>query len=436
MTHIRTRKDSTERLTKVDLTLSETTLLEVKIEVDVKKRLQTILGFGGAFTEASTYNLSRINPVARGKAMKAYFDPVEGLGYTLGRVSIHGCDFSLGSYLYIKDYDDTLESFDISRDQPIIDTILVAAKLAGQPIKILASPWTPPFWMKTNHSPIQGGKLIPSYYQTWADYFVRFISAYEKAGVDIFGVTVQNEPLAVQRWDSCIYDHEEERDFVKVLGQTFEAHGLQDKKILIWDHNRDVMVERAKAIYDDPVARRYVWGTAFHWYDNEQFNEVRKHAELFPDKHLLFTEGCQERGPHFDEYAVGERYGRNMINDLRNQTEGYIDWNLFLDDTGGPNHVNNLCSAPVMFKIFQEEVVLMPAYYYIGHISRYVRPGAVQLASSGHDGLWYVVFENNDQSKVVIIQNEQDEDVNVFISGLGDEIRFTCLKHSISTLLI
>lgn len=434
MRHIRTSNRDNERLDEI--IVNEIFPLEkATITVDPKQKMQKIIGFGGAFTEASAYNLLRVNKEERQKAIDAYFDPVDGLGYTIGRVSIHGCDFSLNSYLYIDDYDDTLESFSINRDQPIIELIKDASKARGQNIKILASPWTPPFWMKDNKSPIKGGKLLPKYDDIWANYFVKFIRAYEKAGIDIFSVTVQNEPMAVQRWDSCIYEAEDEARFVKVLGKTFEREKL-DQKIYIWDHNRDLMFDRTKKVLSDPEAYKYVYGTAFHWYDNELFDEVKKTHDAFPDKHLLFTEGCQENGPHQGDYVVGERYGRNIIHDLRNYNEGYIDWNLFLDDTGGPNHVNNLCSSPILVNIFQENILKNPSYYYIGHFSKYIKPGAVQLASSVNQGLFTVAFENPNGSTIVVIQNEKEKDFTVDIQGFDQKIKFLSKAHSISTIII
>jgi glucosylceramidase len=434
MRHIRTSKRDNERLEEI--IVDEIFPLEKAIiQIDTNQKMQTIIGFGGAFTEASAYNLLRVNKEERQKAIKAYFDPVDGLGYSIGRVSIHGCDFSLNSYLYIDDFDDTLDSFSIKRDQPIIDLIKEASRHRGQNIKILASPWTPPFWMKDNQSPIKGGKLLPKYDQIWANYFVKFIRTYEKAGVDVFSVTVQNEPMAVQRWDSCIYEAEDEARFVKVLGKTFEKENL-DQKIYIWDHNRDLMFDRTKKVLADKEASKYVYGTAFHWYDNELFDEVKKTHDAFPDKHLIFTEGCQEGGPHPGEYAVGERYGRNIINDLRNYNEGYIDWNLFLDDTGGPNHVNNLCSSPILLNIFQEQLLKNPSYYYIGHFSKYIKPGAIQIASSINQGLYTVAFENPNGSKIVVIQNEKDQDFTIEIKGLHQSIKCLSKSHSISTLII
>lgn len=433
MRHIRTSLQDIERFKVVD-NKEALPNHSVDIIIDESIEKQTIIGFGGAFTEASAYNLSRINKQERLKAIKAYFDPIDGLNYSLGRVSIHGCDFSLGSYLYIDDYDDSLDSFSIKRDQPIIDLIHDASKIRNEKIKIMASPWTPPFWMKDNGLPIKGGKLLPKYDQTWANYFVKFIKAYEQKGVEIFSVTVQNEPMAVQRWDSCIYEAKDEARFVKVLGKTLKDHNL-NQHIYIWDHNRDQMRERTKAILMDKEAYPYVYGTAFHWYDQEEFDEVRKTHEDFPEKHLIFTEGCQENGPHKGEYQVGERYGRNIISDLKNYNEGYIDWNLFLDDTGGPNHVNNLCSAPIIINIFHEEVYKNPSYYYIGHFSKYIQPGAIQIDSRGTDDLYYVSFKNLDGSIVIVIQNEKEQDYQVKINGLAKKVAVLSKAHSISTLI-
>lgn len=435
MKHFRTSLKHEERLTQVPLEIPSLKSVE-KIHFDVHDLGQTIIGFGGAFTESSAYNLGRINKDVRDQAIKAYFDPEEGIGYTMGRVSIHGCDFSLGSYLYIDDYDDSLESFDIKRDAPILNLIQDAQRYAKTDIQLIASPWTPPFWMKDNQSPIFGGKLLPKYDATWANYFVKFIEAYEKAGAHIFAVTIQNEPLAKQRWDSCIFEHEDELRFLKVLGPTLEKAGYQHKHILVWDHNRDVMVERASHIYKDPVGYQYAWGTAFHWYDNEQFDEVKKLHDKYPEKHLIFTEGCQEGGPHFGDYAVAERYGRNLMHDLRNGTEAYVDWNLFLDDTGGPNHVNNLCSSPVMLKIFHEQVVMNPSYFYVGHFSKFIKPGAIQIKGRGSDSLLYIAFKNLDGSEVVVIMNGQDTDQTVQVSGLKSDIHTTIIGRSISTFII
>ncbi len=426
-----------------ELRLKETNQVSVTsnsgvITLNPQKTFQTMLGFGGAFTESACYNLYRVNKEVREKALRLYFDKEEGIGYTLGRVSIHSSDFSLYSYTYIDEGDKELKTFDISHEfKFVIPTIKRAQEIAGTEIKLLGSPWSPAPFMKDNNSPIRGGKLLPEYMQSWANYYKRFIQEFRKAGLNIWGITVQNEPQAVQRWDSCIYSGEEERDFVKnYLGPTIKKGDTKDVNILIWDHNRDIMVERAKAVLNDKKASKYVWGTAFHWYVSEAFDEVGKTHELFPDKGLLFSEGCIEGAHLIGRWENGERYARNMIGDINNYCEGYIDWNLFLDELGGPNHVNNLCSAPIILRIFNEQIFLESSYYYIGHISKFVKPGAKRIEKIGSSSLNDVAFVNPNGEIVYVALNETDNDVKSSVSVFNKTYEFEVPKHSIITLVI
>jgi glucosylceramidase len=434
---IKTEKDSTKRFFEEDVKVIKST--QADFSIDLNQTYQEMIGFGGAFTEASAYNLLRINEKQRDAAIKAYFDKEEGLGYTIGRVSIHGCDFSLNSYTYIEEGDKELKTFDISRDQKaVIPLIKDAEKHAKEPIQILGSPWSPPAFMKDNNSMIHGGKLLPEYMQSWANYYVKFVEEYRKSGITIWGLTVQNEPAAVQRWDSCIYSGEEERDFIKnYLGPTLKNSSAKDVNLLIWDHNRDIIVERAKAVLEDEEAAQYVWGTAFHWYVSEEFENVGKVHDLFPDKGLLFTEGCQEGGVHFNSWDTGERYARNMIGDFLNHCQGYIDWNLFLDNTGGPNHVNNLCDSPIIIDIFPENLVHQSSYYYIGHFSKYVRPGALRVGlNNTHQELKAVAFKNVDGSVVLVVLNESEKDFTYTVSLEGKTVEVQIKGHSINTVLL
>jgi len=432
---IRTEKNSDKRFFKEDL---QATNLKPTVHIDDSVTYQSILGFGGAFTESSAYNLSRINKEQREKAIQAYFDPKEGLGYTIGRVSIHSCDFSLNSYTYIQEGDKDLKTFNISRDEELVIPLIKDAQKYSGPIQLLASPWSPPAFMKDNNSMIKGGKLLPEYYQSWANYYVRFIEAYRKHNLSMWGVTIQNEPAANQRWDSCVYTGEEERDFIKnYLGPTFVNSSAKDVNILIWDHNRDIMVERAKVVLEDKEAAKYVWGTGFHWYVSEAFENVGKVHELFPDKGLLFTEGCQEEGVHWDSFKTGERYARNMIGDFNNFCEGYIDWNLFLDNTGGPNHVNNLCDAPIIVDIFPEKLVFQSSYYYIGHFSKYIRPEAKRVkVEQDNKNLQMTAFKNVDGSIALVILNETDQSEDVVVSYHNKTYAVTLDNHSIITILL
>lgn len=432
-----TEKDSDKRFHVQELKESPKSN-KVDFVIDDKSEFQTMIGFGGAFTESAAYNLSRVNKEVREKAIKAYFDKEEGLGYTLGRVSIHSCDFSLNSYTYIEEGDIELKTFDISRDlKLVVPLIKDAEKYAEESISLLASPWSPPAFMKTNNSMLRGGELLPKYFDSWANYYVKFIEEYRKLGLTLWGITVQNEPAAVQRWDSCIYSAEQERDFVKNhLGPIMGKNKVDDVKILIWDHNRDIMVERAKTVLEDKEASKYVWGTAFHWYVSEAFENVGKVHDLFPDKGLLFTEGCQEGGVHFNSWKTGERYARNMIGDFNNWCQGYIDWNLFLDNTGGPNHVNNLCDAPIIVDIFPENLIHQSSYYYIGHFSKYVRPGAVRIGLKNNTSLQSVAFKNSDSSIAFIVLNETTDDQSFTFEYNHKSYTQTIKNNSIMTIIL
>ncbi len=437
-----TAKDTGERLTPKEAIVFSPRMGSGAADVELSPELefQKMIGFGGAFTEAAAYTLSRMSPEKRAEVIHRYFHPVEGLGYSMGRVHIHSCDFALENYTYVDDHDTELATFDISHDYKwVLPLIKEAMQVKGGPFTMLASPWSPPAWMKTNGEMNNGGSLIPEYAEVWARYYTKFIEAYGKEGVPIWAVSVQNEPAAVQVWDSCIYSAEEERDFVKNhLGPVMHQAGLSDVKIVIWDHNRDIMVERASAVLSDPETARYVWGTGIHWYGGEEFDKVEKVHELFPDKHLLFTEGCQEGGVKLGEWFTGERYGRNMIGDLNAWTEGYLDWNLVLDENGGPNHVGNLCDAPIIADTTTDELHYNSSYYYIGHFSKFIAPGAVRigLKSEVGGGILSTAFRNPDGSIAVVLMNESKEVRSVTL-GLGEEVASCELSpHSIVTYLI
>lgn len=435
----RTAKDTGERLTPQEaLILQGQTFNAPTVLVDAEHRFQVIEGFGGAFTEAAADTFYKLPPEVRTEVLKAYFDVQSGHGYTLCRTHMNSCDFSLGNYAYSEMPGDVeLKHFSIERDRlQLIPMIKEAMQVAGHPIKLLASPWSPPAWMKTNGQMNRGGKLKPEYRETWARYYIRYLQEYEREGIPIWGITVQNEPLAVQTWESCIYTAEEERDFVRdYLGPALEKAGLLDRvKLFIWDHNRDLLYERAKTVYDDPIAKRYVWGAAFHWYMGDHFENVRLTHDAYPDKHLLFSEGSIEGGPHKDEWEAGERYGHSMIQDLNRWTEGWIDWNLLLDQRGGPNHKGNYCSALIMADVVKGSLYYHNSYYYIGHITRFVRPGAQRIVSvSTLEALETTAFINPDGRIAVVVMNRTDQELSFALKYRSLAALTTSPAHSIST---
>ena len=406
--------------------------------VDPGRRFQTMEGFGAAFTEAAAVTWQGLDAERRAAVLRDCFDVREGHGYTLCRVHMNSCDFALGNYAHVETPGDVdLESFSIQRDrQALLPFIQAALRVAGGPVKLLVSPWSPPAWMKSNGQMNLGGKLLPQYRQAWARCYVRFIQAYEAEGVPVWGVSVQNEPMATQRWDSCLYSAEEERDFVRdFLGPELARAGLSRIRIVIWDHNRDGMVERASVVLSDPEAAKYVWGTGFHWYGEDHFDHVQRVHDAWPDKQLLFTEGCQEGGPHTGSWDLGERYARSIINDLNRWTVGWIDWNLLLDETGGPNHVGNLCSAPILADR-SGALLHQSSYWYLGHFARFIRPGAQRvLCASARENLEATAFVNLDGSIVAVVMNRTPQDVRFALRMGGAVFAAELPPRSIATYL-
>jgi glucosylceramidase len=400
-----------------------------RLWVDTRRRFQTVLGFGGAITEAAATVWQGLSAEARDAVLRDCFCPHTGHGYTLVRVHMNSCDFSLGHYAHAAVPDDAaLAHFSIERDrQSLLPMLRAAQAVAGRPLRVMLSPWSPPAWMKTNGQMADGGRLKPEWRAAWAQCFVQCIQAYEAEGVPIWAVSVQNEPEARQRWDSCLYSAEEERDFVRDhLGPALHAAGLAHVKLVVWDHNRDAMVERASVIYGDPQAARYVWGLGFHWYVEDHFEHVQQVHDAWPDKHLLFTEGCQEGGPHHGRWEVGERYARSMIHDLNHWTEGWIDWNVLLDAQGGPNHVGNFCSAPLLAD-GHGGVERQTAYAAIGHLSRYVRPGARRvLCAATREALECSAFTHPDGRTAVVVLNRSDHALafRLVLAGEGAPVAY------------
>ena len=408
--------------------------------VDPKHAFQTMQGIGGAFTDAAAETFYKLPKAKQEELLTAYFDPEKGNGYSLGRTHIHSCDFSSESYTYIQDGDTTLNTFSIDHDRQYRLPFIKAALAKAGKITMYVSPWSPPAFMKTNGSMLHGGKIKPEYRRAWARYYSKFIKAYEQEGVPIWGLTVQNEPMAAQTWESCEYTGEEEASFVKnFLGPELEKSDLSRLKLMIWDHNRTLMYQRAAAVYNDPAAAKYVWGTAFHWYLEDAFQNVQLVHDAFPDKHLLFSEGCLYPFDlaKVDEWHWGETYGTAIINDLNNWTEGWTDWNLIVDEKGGPNHVQNYCYAPVVADTRTGQVHYMSSFYYLGHFSKFVRPGARRIAcSSFSDELLTTAFRNTDGKIVVVAMNKTGEKLDYQVVVAGKAAKSTIPAHAIVSLII
>jgi glucosylceramidase len=405
------------------------------IMIDVDKTFQTIEGFGGAFTDAAAIVFAKLSKEKQEEFLKACFDPNEGNAYTLCRTTIHSCDYSAEMYTYAEVPDDKeLKHFSIAHDLKYrIPMIKRAIETANGNIKIYASPWSPPAWMKTNNDMLHGGKLKPEYNQTWADYFVKFVQAYKKEGIPIWGLTVQNEPMAVQVWESCIFTAAEERDFVRdYLGPTLKKNGLSDLKLMIWDHNRGIMYQRAELVYDDPETSQYVYGLAFHYYVGDHFDNVRMVHEAFPDKKLIYTEAGMG-----GNWGTGIRVAKNMIIDLNNWTNGWTYWNLLLDENRGPRHAGGLGGTSIVTANTKTgELVFNPPFYYFGHFSRFIKPGARRIAcTSNNDDLLATAFINPNDDVAVVILNLSDAD-RIFQVWVADKVlKYTLPPEAIITMV-
>ncbi|MBQ7335948.1 MAG: glucosylceramidase [Clostridia bacterium] len=384
---------------------------------------QQILGFGGAFTEAAAYNYANLTDAAKKEFLKKYYDKASGAGYTVGRVHMGSCDFSLD--LYSEAYREDLSDFNIERDKKyMIPMIKDALELVGDELFLFASPWSPPAFMKDNGELIGGGKLKKEFYPTYAEYFAKFILAYAEEGIRISAVTVQNEAHAVQTWESCLYTAEEEADFaVNHLRPTLDRHGLKDVKILIWDHNRERVVERAEASFAVPGASDAIWGMGFHWYSGEHFESIDLFRQLYPGKEIFETELCHETSESFDDDFRTSQYALEYIECLHHGASAMCDWNLMLDSAeGGPYHCRTTggCAAPLYRDVKNGEIIVDGIYSVIKTVTSQIGRGDVVVATTCSDGaLKNVAVKKQNGEVVLFVLNtaETEKEVNVRMNG-------------------
>ncbi len=434
-----------------------------------EEKFQTITGFGGSFTEASASLLNRLSQENRDRILEAYFGET-GAKYSLTRTHMNSCDFSLSNYSYAPvEGDKELKSFSIEEDRDdLIPMIKDAMAVSKDGFKIMSSPWTAPPWMKDNND-WRGGKLLPEYYDTWALFFSKYIDAYKAEGIDIWGFTVENEPLGNNNnWESMHFNAEEMTEFVKNhLGPKLESDG-HDVKILGYDQNRgEELKEWARVMYKDEASSKYYDGMAIHWYAStyDWFPESLQFAHnAAPDKYLIQSEACVDAevpvwqddawywskeatdwgwdwAPEQDKYLHPKyvpvyRYARDIIGCLNNWVDGWVDWNMVLDTQGGPNWFKNWCVAPVIVDPEKDEVYFTPIYYTLAHFSKYIRPGAKRIGfENTNDSLMVTAVENTDN--IVVIVFNQDMESKPFSITLGDKmVDLNISGQAIQTILI
>jgi glucosylceramidase len=449
----RSQKDSPDMLAEIKRAAPfirdddpESDHAEKVISVVPERRYQEIIGFGGAFTETSAYNFSRMNAQSQEKILKAYFDRETGHGYNFCRTHIHSCDFSLSRYTYVEEYDENLETFSIDRDRKyIIPFIKAAQKYAGDALYLFASPWSPPGWMKDNKDICHGGRLLRKYYGLWAKYIVKYFEAYQKENISFFGLTVQNEPHAWQTWESCQFTAEEEGVFVhEYLKPELVKNGFGGLKIMIWDHNKERVYERARDTFQVPGAEDDVWGVAFHWYSGSHFAALDMTREAFPNKPLILSEYClgvsqgeTGKSPRAS-WRDAEIYASGLIGDFNHFMAAEVDWNMVVDEDGGPFHDRAAgCKAQIVADPGKDAVSLETPYYAVAHFSRFIKRGAVRLGSSSpSEHIKAAAFANPDGPIVTVVLNEAEEDEMLDIRINGAAATITLPSRSLTTYLI
>jgi glucosylceramidase len=459
---------SGNQLTEIPLKVSGD--LTAFISINPKETYQRITGFGGSFTHATTYLLSKLSDTQRNRILHAYFGN-EGAKYSLTRTHINSCDFSLYNYTYASVPKDTqLRHFTIDEDEKYLIPIIQAAqKISTEGFKIIASPWTAPPWMKDNNS-WKGGKLLPEYYGTWALYFSKYLQAYQKKGINVWGITVENEPLGNDsNWESMHYTPDEMNLFVnKYLGTQLQKDNLQ-VKILGFDQNRDEqLIAWVDKMYGDESAGNLYDGTAVHWYAStyDYFGDALQYVhKKSPNKHLINTEACVDAvTPRWKndewywskeakdwgwvwapdhlkhlhpQYAAVYRYAGDIIGCLNNWVDGWVDWNMVLDKQGGPNWAKNWCTAPVIVDVEKDEVYFTPLYYTIAHFSRFIRPGSIRIGfTNSNSNIAFTAALNPDNSIVAIIFNPSEGAENVSLTLGNQNFQFEIQAKAIQTLQI
>lgn len=380
-------------------------------------------GFGGALTDASGFVYDQMSADDKKKMIDAYFGK-DGIGYNRVRIPVDSCDFSVEQFQAISDKEDLeFKTFSLDREKKYIYPLWEDAKAAAQDVDVMVTPWSPPDFMKTNEMRVQGGHIKEEYKEVYAEYLCHYIKELRKIGVPVSRMSIQNEPKAVQTWDSCIMDAQEEKIFLRdYLYPAMEKHDLTDVEIFIWDHNKERVFERACEIIDDTTAHM-VKGIAFHWYSGDHFESLQMVREKFPDLKLILSEACIE----YSKFAAdGEllnvkKYAHEIIGNLNAGMNAFYDWNILLDEAGGPNHVGNFCDAPFMYHLEEKKLEERMTLSAIGHFGKYIKQGAVRIGQSRYtDKLESTAFKNPDGSIVIVLLNQTEEAIPVTLR-IGDE---------------
>lgn len=400
-----------------------------EITVDTSQKFQTMDGFGASFTDSASVLLQkRLSPEARAQVMHDLFSR-DGIHLSLIRQPMGACDYNINMFTY----EDNQGEFSIDMDKRHMLPSVKQALQVNPDLKVMASPWSAPHWMKTSDS-IINGQLDPKNYEAYGEYFAKFVEAYAKEGVNIWAVTPQNEPLFTPaHYPGMRMEGQQQADFIKTgLGPAFAKRGLQTK-IMAYDHNWD-RPDYPKTVLGDPEAARYVAGTAWHGYGGKPDAMSEVH-DAFPDKGTWFTENSGgEWVPGFHD-AFMDQTG-NVIRTTRNWSQSVVWWNMALDKEHGPSLLGDWSTCRGLVTVDQQtgQVEKNVDYYTMGHISKFVEPGARRIGSNDFkDDVENVAFENPDGSKVLIVSNRTGEEKTVRVKEGGNAFEYTLPGEAAAT---
>ncbi|KAK7085975.1 hypothetical protein SK128_000066 [Halocaridina rubra] len=422
----------------------------IVVQVNHSYTRQAIMGFGGAFTDSTGMNIATLSSGAQENLLRAYFAP-EGIEYNLCRIPIAGSDFSVRPYSYDDvEGDVDLDNWALAEEDLLykLPMILRAQELSQNPIKLFGSPWSPPSWMKTNGKFNESGELLKEMWQPWANYFVKFVEAYEAAGATLWGLTTQNEPLSgfddSWAWNTCGWTAADMRDWIKGnLGPTLEAAGMRRLKLMVDDYTRDTLPWYIMPMMNDANSSLYIDGTAVHWYSDNWVGPwvMDETQSLYLDKFLLYTESCagfDHTGPYLGNWQRGEDYLHSILENSNHHSTGWVDWNMALDMIGGPNWAFNFVDSPIIINAEMDEFYKQPMFYAMGHFSKFVVEGALVADSSvvGSEALESAAFHHPSGPTIIVLLNTGEETLNVSITdGSEDFLNFQTPAKAFQTIL-
>ncbi|KAF2367619.1 Glycosyl hydrolase family 30 TIM-barrel domain [Trinorchestia longiramus] len=390
------------------------------VSVDTSTTFQAILGFGGAFTDSVGINIDLLSPDARQWLLRSYWAP-EGAEYSIGRIPIGGCDMSTRPYT-LDDVEGDVELVhwslapeDFNYKIPYVKE---AMAMSEQEVLIFGSPWTPPIWMKSNNMFNGTGYLLREYYQPYANYIVKWVAAYESEGVPIWGLTPQNEPLDQEEdWENngCVWHPEDMRDWIRdFLGPSLSAAGYGRLSIMADDFNRYTLPYYVEPCFADPECSQYVDGVAVHWYadDTESPEILLETRALDPSKFILYSESCNglrvpfEDGVMLGDWARGERYLYNILEDINYYSVGWVDWNQALNMIGGPLFLGNALDSPIIVNGPDDEFYMQPMHFALTHVSKFFKRGDLRIdAVPDNDNIKAAAVLKEDGSVAVVVLN-------------------------------